>query len=150
MSEGRQESLEPIYQTELKEIGAEVEAFLEERYLILFELGAPPELAEMSVLHDCSHMREEPPVAGDVLAIGEMEFRITAVGEKAWKNIKDLGHAVFVFNGANEAEMPGQICLEETGSGSLIGTVRPGALLEMKVEAAAIRGREGTRRESQA
>ena len=142
--------MEPIYRTEIKEIGAEVEAFLEEKYLILFEVGAPPELAEMAVLHDRSHMREEPPVAGDVLSIGDRDFRMTAVGEKAWKNIRDLGHAVFVFNGAKEVEMPGQVCLEEAGAEDLSEIVRPGARLEMKVAAgeAAARGAEGTVRES--
>ena len=142
--------MEPIYLTEIKEIGPEVEAFLEERYLILFEVGAPPELAEMAVLHDRSHMREEPPASGDVLVIGDREFRMTAVGEKAWKNIGDLGHAVFVFNGAKEVEMPGQICLEATGAEGLAEAVKPGARLEMKAGAgtAAARGREGTARES--
>ena len=142
--------METIYRTEIKEIGAEVGAFLEERYLILFEVGAPPELAEMAVLHDCSHMREEPPAPGDVLAISGREFRITAVGVKAWKNIKDLGHAVFIFNGAKEVEMPGQICLEEGGAEDLAEVVRPGARLEMKsgTGTVAARGREGTARES--
>lgn len=143
--------METIYRTEIKEIGAEVGAFLEEKYLILFEVGAPPELAEMSVLHDCSHMREEPPAPGDVLSIGEKEFRVTAVGEKVWKNIGDLGHAVFVFNGAREAEMPGQICLEEAGAEGLAETVRPGTRLEMKAGTGttAARGREDAlRRES--
>ena len=142
--------METIYRTEIKEVGAEVGAFLEEKYLILFEFGAPPELAEMSVLHDRSHMRKEPPVAGDVLSIGEKEFRVTAVGEKAWKNIGDLGHAVFVFNGAREVEMPGQICLEEAGTEGLAEAVKPGARLEMKAAAgtAAARGREDAIRES--
>lgn len=142
--------MEPIYLTEIKEIGPEVEAFLEEKYLILFEVGAPPELAEMAVLHDCSHMREEPPAPGDVLAIGDREFRMTAIGEKAWKNIKDLGHAVFVFNGAREVEMPGQICLEETGTEVLAGAVRPGVRLEMRsgTGTAAARGREDAASES--
>ena len=143
--------MEPIYLTEIKEIGPEVEAFLEEKYLILFETGAPPELAEMAVLHDRSHMRDEPPAAGDVLSIGDRDFRMTAVGEKAWKNIKDLGHAVFVFNGAREVEMPGQICLEEAGAEDLGELVRPGVRLEMKAGGAgtaAARGREGTSRES--
>ena len=142
--------MESIYRTEIKEIGAEVGEFLEERYLILFEVGAPPELAEMAVLHDCSHMREEPPAPGDVLAISGREFRMTAVGVKAWKNIKDLGHAVFVFNGAKEVEMPGQICLEEGGAEDLAEVVRPGARLEMKAGTGTVaaRGREGTERES--
>ncbi|QIN78545.1 PTS cellobiose transporter subunit IIB [Rubrobacter marinus] len=142
--------MEPIYSTEIKEIGPEVEAFLEEKYLILFEVGAPPELAEMSVLHDCSHMREEPPAPGDVLAIGEKEFRVTAVGEKAWKNVAELGHAVFVFNGAREAEMPGQICLEEGSTQGLAEAVKPGVRLEMRAGAGigAARGGEDAARES--
>ena len=142
--------MEPIYQSEIKEIGPEVPEFLDMGLLITFAVGAPPELAEMSVLHDRSHMRKEPPVAGDVLSIGEKEFRVTAVGEKAWKNIGDLGHAVFVFNGAREVEMPGQICLEEAGTEGLEEAVKPGARLEMKAAAgtAAARGREDAIRES--
>ncbi len=127
-----------IYVTEIKEIGPEVAEFLDEKYLILFEMGAPPELAEMAVLHEPSHMREEPPEPGDVLTIGENQFRITAVGGKAWKNIDELGHAVFVFNGTQEPEMPGQICLEEVRTEGLAGSLQPGTRLEIKagVEAA--------------
>ena len=130
--------MEPIYATELREIGPEVADFLREGYLILFQMGVPAELAEMSVLHEMSHMRPEPPEPGDVLAIGESRFRITAVGTKAWQNVQELGHAVFVFNGAGEPEMPGQICLEEGGTEDLAGTLQPGTRLEIKagVEAA--------------
>ena len=124
--------MEPIYATELREIGPEVAEFLEEGYLILFQMGVPAELAEMSVLHEVSHMRPEPPEPGDVLSIGESRFRITSVGTKAWQNVGELGHAVFVFNGAPEPEMPGQICLEEAGTESLAGSLRPGARLEIK------------------
>ncbi len=124
--------MEPIYVTELRDIGPEVAEFLEEGYLILFQMGVPAELAEMAVLHEVSHMRPEPPEPGDVLSIGESRFRITAVGSKAWQNVEELGHAVFVFNGAQEPEMPGQICLEEAGTESLSGALRPGTRLEIK------------------
>ena len=101
--------------------------------LITFEVGAPPELAEMSVTHETSHKREEPPEPGDVLAIGPLlEFRITAIGDKAWKNVLALGHAVFVFNGAEEVELPGQIYLEPQGAESLAEELRPGAKLEIR------------------
>ena len=142
--------MEPIYLTEIREVGAEVAEFLEAGYLILFEVGAPPELAEMSVLHELVSRREDPPVTGDVLAIGPREFRITAVGDKAWKNIEELGHAVFVFNGAAEVEMPGQICLEEQGAEDLGEAVRPGTRLEIKAgaETTAAADRERTTRES--
>jgi len=124
--------LEPIYVTEAREIGPEVAEFLQEGYLILFQMGVPAELAEMAVLHEVSHMRPEPPEPGDVLSIGESRFRITAVGPKAWQNVEELGHAVFVFNGAREPEMPGQICLEGAGAADLAGSLRPGARLEIK------------------
>lgn len=124
--------MEPIYVTELRDIGPEVAEFLEEGYLILFQMGVPAELAEMAVLHEVSHMRQEPPEPGDVLSIGETRFRITAVGSKAWQNVEEIGHAVFVFNGAQEPEMPGQICLEEVGAVDLAGSLRPGARLEIK------------------
>ncbi len=138
-----------IYVTEIKEIGPEVAEFLDEKYLILFEMGAPPELAEMAVLHEPSHMREEPPEPGDVLTIGENQFRITAVGGKAWKNIEELGHAVFVFNGAEEPEMPGQICLEEGGAEGLAQVIRPGTSLEINagVGATTARDQKGSVRE---
>jgi PTS system glucitol/sorbitol-specific IIA component len=123
---------EPIYLTEVKEIGPEVAEFLEAGLLILFEVGAPPELAEIAVLHEPISRRDAPPEAGDVLTIGPLEFRITAVGSKAWQNIEDLGHAVFKFSGSREAELPGEIQLEESGAEKLGEVVRPGVRVEIR------------------
>ena len=124
---------EPIYLTEVTEIGPEVAEFLEAGLLILFQAGAPPELAEIAVLHEpISGPREDPPEAGDVLTIGSREFRITAIGSKAWQNVHQLGHAVFKFSGSQEAELPGEIHLEEQGSGDLGELVRPGVRVEIK------------------
>ena len=127
--------MEPIYQSEIKEIGPEVPEFLDMGLLITFEVGAPPELAEMSVLHEPTHRRDKAPEPGDVLAIGPLEFRITAIGEKAWKNVTDLGHAVFAFNGATEVELPGQIYVEPQGAELLSQEIRPGARLEIRTGA---------------
>jgi glucitol/sorbitol PTS system EIIA component len=124
---------EPIYLTEVTEIGPEVAEFLEAGLLILFEAGAPPELAEIAVLHKpISGPRENPPEAGDILAIGSREFRITAVGYKAWQNIQDLGHAVFKFSGSEVAELPGEIHLEAGGVEVLDEIVRPGTSVEIR------------------
>jgi len=140
---------EPIYLTEVTEIGPEVAEFLEAGLLILFQQGAPPELAEIAVLHDPSSRREEPPEPGDVLEIEGHEFRITAVGYKAWQNVRDLGHAVFKFDGASEPELPGQIHLEGQGAENLGEVVRPGARLELKVGGRSATGdREGGALES--
>ena len=142
--------MEPIYRTEIKEIGPEVPEFLEMGLLITFAVGAPPELAEMSVLHEPTHRRERAPEPGDVLVIGPLEFRITAIGEKAWKNVMDLGHAVFAFNGATEVELPGQIYVEPQGAELLNEEIRPGTRLEIRASAgsaATAMDREGNIRE---
>jgi PTS system glucitol/sorbitol-specific IIA component len=124
--------VEPIYLTEVKEIGPEVAEFLEAGLLILFEVGAPPELAEIAVLHEPISKREAPPEPGDVLAVGSLEFRVTAVGSKAWQNIQDLGHAVFKFSGSEEAELPGEIQLEAQGAEDLGEVVQPGVRVEIR------------------
>lgn len=122
-----------IYRTTLTEIGAEVEALLDAaEALITFEDGAPPELAEISVLHRHEEHREEPPKVGDVFAIGPREFEITAVGGIAWKNMLELGHASFKFNGAREANLPGEICLEKGDLEEIKELVRPGVSLEIR------------------
>ena len=124
---------EPIYLTEVTEIGPEVAEFLEAGLLILFQTGAPPELAEIAVLHEpISGPREDPPEAGDALVIGPREFRVTAIGSKAWQNIKDLGHAVFKFSGSSEAELPGEIHLDERGAEDLGELIQPGVRVEIK------------------
>jgi glucitol/sorbitol PTS system EIIA component len=127
---------EPIYQTQVTEIGPEVAEFLEAGLLILFQAGAPPELAEIAVLHEpVFGPRETPPEPGDVLAIGSREFRITAIGSKAWKNVQDLGHAVFKFSGFEEAELPGEIHLEQQGADELGEIVEPGVRVEIRTGA---------------
>lgn len=121
-----------IYLTEVTGTGPEVEEFLEAGLMILFETGAPPELAEIAVLHEPISRREEPPVPGDVLTIGDLRFRITAIGYKAWQNVLDLGHAVFKFEGLEEAELPGEIHVEGGGHEGLVEIVKPGVRVEIK------------------
>lgn len=124
--------MDTIYATTLGEIGGEAGEFLSEGMLILFADGAPPELAEVSVAHSPSTTREAPPAAGDILAVGDVELRITAVGHKAWENMLALGHATFRFNGAAETELPGEICVEELGGDAIAARIRPGARLELR------------------
>ncbi|MDN5332631.1 MAG: glucitol/sorbitol system component, partial [Tepidanaerobacteraceae bacterium] len=40
-------------------------------------------------------------------------YRITAVGEVANKNLKNIGHVCLKFDGKTEPELPGNIHLEE-------------------------------------
>ncbi len=123
---------ETIYLTEVTKLGPEVPDFLEAGMMITFAEGAPPELAEISVLHEPTTKREVPPEPGDVLSIGSHEFRITAVGDKAWKNVLELGHACFKFNGESEIELPGEIYVEEPEGVNLLDEIQPGARIEIK------------------
>src|ERR1700761_6274747 len=100
------------YRTVISEVGPEVAALLEGGVLILYADGAPPELAEVSVLHRVEEARQQAPRAGSRLRIGEISAFVTAVGPTAWKKVGELGHVVINFNGSNEAQRPGEICAQ--------------------------------------
>ncbi len=100
------------YEAEVVEIGPEVREFLDAGIVVLFEQGAPEELAEFSVLHQHSSLREDV-TAGDVVVIGEETFRVTAVGEVVNQNLANLGHMIMKTNGLEEPELPGDLCVED-------------------------------------
>ena len=88
-------------------------SFLEDpeaNFIIIFNNDAPPELAELSVLHTKAPLLEIPQV-GDTVIIGEKVFEITAVGEEAKSTLRDLGHCTLSFKGGSEPERPGCIML---------------------------------------
>ncbi len=120
-----------LYRTTIREIGTEAPELLDQGVLILFALGAPPELAEVSILHEADHADASAPVAGDALRIDGQLFRITAVGDTAWQKVSELGHVVFSFNGAAMAERPGEICVETATADRLRPLLRPGATIEL-------------------
>ena len=86
--------MEPIYLTEVKEIGPEVAEFLEAGLLILFQTGAPPELAEIAVLHDPTSLREDPPAPGDARdrgpAVPHNRHRLQGLAERAGARTRGL------------------------------------------------------------
>jgi len=120
-----------LYRTTIRDIGVEASDLLDQGILILFAMGAPPELAEVSVLHEVDQMATSSPVQGDALRIGNGQFAITAVGKTAWQKASELGHVVFSFNGANTAERPGEICIEPVAADRLRALLQPGAHLEI-------------------
>ena len=100
--------------------------------LILFKLGAPPELAEVSVLHEPHEKIGSAPKPGDMLSIGKLNLKITAVGDTAWKKVADLGHVVINFNAATHAERPGEICVEARHADEVAKALTPGAAIEFR------------------
>ena len=59
------------YKTVISAIGEEVQALLEGGVLILYSDGAPPELAEVSVLHRVEQASRDVPRIGSILRIGD-------------------------------------------------------------------------------
>ncbi len=101
------------YITAVTEVGEEVADLLDGGVLILYAHGAPPALAEVSVLHKVQdaivgHM----PSVGSKIKLGNLQTTVTAIGDTAWHKVKELGHVVINFNASATAERPGEICVE--------------------------------------
>lgn len=101
------------YRTVLTEIGEEVAELLDGGVLILYAHGAPSALAEVSVMHIVQEeMVDYSPSVGSVIKLGDLETKITAIGDTAWLKVKELGHVVINFNASDTAERPGEICVD--------------------------------------
>ena len=103
---------ETRYAATVTAVGEQVPEFVGQGLLIWFAEGAPEELHFFTVLH-------RPTVTtggvrpGDLVRIDDKAFRVTAVGEVANDNMVNLGHIDMKANGASEAPLPGDLCLEE-------------------------------------
>lgn len=92
-------------------IGDSVEEFRAARVLVFFNVGAPEELAEFSVLHEPT-INLATVARGDSLRLGAETFAVLAVGEVANQNLANLGHLVVKADGRTEPEMLGDVCVE--------------------------------------
>ncbi len=79
--------------------------------IVIFNEGAPPELADICVLHTVSEVYDDPAV-GDVVIVCGKQYEITAVGEDVQNTLKGLGHCTLSFKGGSEPLLPGCIMLE--------------------------------------
>jgi glucitol/sorbitol PTS system EIIA component len=101
------------YSTTVTAIGEEVSDLLDGGVLILYADGAPPALAEVSVQHRVSgNVTPTAPPVGAQIIVGTLSSRVSAVGATAWNKVRELGHVVLNFNGAAQAERPGEICVQ--------------------------------------
>ncbi len=116
------------FTTTVTEVSDEARELIEGGVLILFADGAPPELAEVSVLHRVSQEpTAEPPAVGAKLTIAGATTRITAIGDYAWRKIGEIGHVVINFNAADTAPRPGEISVEGVDLAALSAALQPGA-----------------------
>ena len=84
---------------------------MEMQFIILFNDDAPAELGELAVLHTTAELLA-PPVAGDIMQIGQKIYTITAVGDEAVHTLATLGHCTLAFRGDSEPDRPGCIMLD--------------------------------------
>ncbi len=119
-----------LLRTRVTAIGPEVADLAEGGVVILFADGSPPELAEVSVLHKTEHGPSDgAPVKGASITLGSVSAVITAVGSSAWSKVLEMGHVVISFNGAAEAERPGEICASQVDTEALVAALKTGAII---------------------
>lgn len=105
--------MQTIYKTQINDLGSDVSAFLGEKMFILFGTNAPSELADYCLLIDVNDINGEIE-KGDTFILGNQQYTITAVGEVVKKNLASLGHITLKFDGAETADLPGTLHLEES------------------------------------
>jgi PTS system glucitol/sorbitol-specific IIA component len=116
------------FRTVVTDVSDEARELVEGGILILFAEGAPPELAEVSVLHRVKMAPTvESPAVGAELRLGGVSARVTAIGDYAWKKIGEMGHVVINFNGADSTPRPGEICVSPVDAAALNAVLTPGA-----------------------
>ncbi len=121
------------FRTVVTHVSKEALELVEGGILILFADGAPPELAEVSVLHRViAKPTAEAPAVGAELRIGGISTEVTAVGEIAWQKIDDMGHVVINFDGATVAPRPGEISVAPVDLAALAAALTPGAEMSLQ------------------
>ena len=100
----------------------------ESNFIIIFNEGAPPELAEIAILHKPAPLLTNLEI-GDSVLICDKAFTITAIGTEAEHTLKELGHCTFSFKGGTEPERPGCIMLE--GEDLLPADITKGGTIEI-------------------
>lgn len=99
-----------IYQTTIKGMGDQVEAFVGGDLRNIWGQRS-------GYFKDFCYSVEVTPVQGEIkpgskLVIDGQEYKITMVGDVARENLNNLGHVTYSFNGSGEC-LPGSICVEK-------------------------------------
>lgn len=100
-----------IYQTTITRIGQSAADALSDQMLITFREGAPADIEEFCFIHCHGELNGELK-AGSQLELGEARYAVTAVGDVAEQNLRELGHITLRFDGQPQAEYPGTVHVE--------------------------------------
>ena len=100
------------YEANITEIGEEVEIFIEENMLVIFNDTVPESLRSIGVIHERADLLEKVE-AGDILEVGGERYEILFDGSKVNDTLEEIGHCTIAFNGETEAALPGTMCVEK-------------------------------------
>ncbi|HHX24504.1 MAG TPA: PTS glucitol/sorbitol transporter subunit IIA [Thermoanaerobacterales bacterium] len=100
-----------FFSTKVCGIGEHALDFANERMVIFFNKKVQKELSDYSILIDDLEGEVNVEV-GDFIIFADSKYKITAIGEVAIKNLRELGHCVVKFDGKTNAELPGNIHVE--------------------------------------
>ncbi|MGY5955730.1 PTS glucitol/sorbitol transporter subunit IIA [Kosakonia sp. BK9b] len=114
-----------IYQTTITHIGGCAQDALSDNMLITFREGAPADVAEFCFIHNHGELSGALRPGAELL-LGEQRYPVTAVGEVAELNLRELGHITLRFDGQTQAEYPGTVHVD----GPTPAGVAPGCILK--------------------
>ncbi|HBH14638.1 PTS glucitol/sorbitol transporter subunit IIA [Leclercia adecarboxylata] len=97
-----------IYQTTITRIGQSAADALSDQMLITFREGAPADIEEFCFIHCHGELSGELR-PGSQLTLGDARYPVTAVGDVAEQNLRELGHITLRFDGQTAAEYPGTV-----------------------------------------
>ncbi|WP_312952220.1 PTS glucitol/sorbitol transporter subunit IIA [Superficieibacter sp.] len=114
-----------IYQTTITQVGQSAAEALTDNMLITFREGAPTDIVEFCFIHCHGELtgRLQP---GARFELGDRQYDVTAVGDVAEQNLRELGHITLRFDGEHEAEYPGTVHV----TGPAPEAVAPGCMLK--------------------
>jgi len=101
--------MKTVYESTFISVGSCASESLEDDFIITFGEGAPKEVADYCFIHRTEVNEGVAFGPGSILTIGEKEYPVTAVGDVARENLRDLGHVTVRFDGAVQAEFPGTV-----------------------------------------
>ncbi|WP_067139790.1 PTS glucitol/sorbitol transporter subunit IIA [Oceanivirga salmonicida] len=100
-----------IYENVVKKIGNFVDEFGADT-IIFFGDGVPDTLADYCYIIDIKSTTSRI-VAGDIIYIGDDDYKILQIGEVAEKNLVNLGHLTINFTGDISNLLSGNIVVDK-------------------------------------
>ncbi|WP_459176435.1 PTS glucitol/sorbitol transporter subunit IIA [Ewingella americana] len=100
--------MQTIYQTTITHIGDFAREALSDQMLITFREGAPQDIQDYCFIHQHGQTQGELH-SGAYMDLAGVRYPVTAVGDVATQNLRELGHITLRFDGRDQAEFPGSV-----------------------------------------